>query len=203
MLGNSPSIVKCVSGSLKPKNKRKINMFNTQNTLLLVVDIQQRLLPVLHNKDNWLNNNEKIITGLNALGVKAVMTEQYPKGLGSTLDSIRALLPETPVFEKTRFSAMIDDVAQYIITQNIENVIVIGCETHVCVLQTVLDLRDKNLNVYVPHECVTSRTLDNKNNALMQIQAAGAVVSNIESLLFHLMKDAQHPAFKTISQLVK
>ncbi|QMT32105.1 isochorismatase family protein [Alysiella filiformis] len=178
-------------------------MFNTQNTLLLVVDIQQRLLPVLHDKDNWLSNNKKIITGLNALGVKAVMTEQYPKGLGSTLDSIRALLPETPVFEKTRFSAMIDDVAQYIITQNIENVIVIGCETHVCVLQTVLDLRDKNLNVYVPHECVTSRTLDNKNNALMQIQAAGAVVSNIESLLFHLMKDAQHPAFKTISQLVK
>lgn len=203
MLGDSSFIVNGVSGCLKSSNTRKIKMFNTQNTLLLVVDIQQRLLPVLHETETWLKNNEKIIAGMNALAVRAVITEQYPKGLGNTAAEIRALLPETPVFEKTRFSALIDDVEQYIITQNIENVVVVGCETHVCVLQTVLDLRAKNLNVYVPEECVTSRTLANKNNALAQIQAAGAVVSNIESLLFHLMKDAQHPAFKTISNLVK
>lgn len=176
---------------------------NTQNTLAIVVDIQQRLMPVLHESENFINQNKKMIAGLNALGVKIIVTEQYPKGLGATLPEIRELVVDAPYFEKTKFSALIDEVDEILLTQNVENVILLGCETHVCMLQTALDLREKNLNVYVPQECVTSRTLDNKNNGLAQIQAAGGVISNMESVLFQLLGDAKHEAFKTISKLIQ
>lgn len=177
--------------------------FNTQNTLAITIDIQQRLIPVLHESENFIQQNIKMIHGLNALGVKIVLTEQYPKGLGATLPEIDELLVDVPKFEKTQFSALTDEVHEILVKQNVTNVILLGCETHVCVLQTALALREKNFNVYVPQECVTSRTLDNKNNGLAQIQAAGGVISNTESVLFQLLGDAKHPSFKTISKLIQ
>lgn len=180
-----------------------MTQLTAQNTLAIVVDIQQRLIPVLHEAENFVNQNKKMITGLKALGVQIIVTEQYPKGLGATVPEIHELVADVPTFEKTQFSALIEPVSEILFAQNIENVILLGCETHVCMLQTALDLREKNFQVYVPQECVTSRALTNKNNGLAQIQAAGGVVSNIESVLFQLLGDAKHEAFKTISKLIQ
>ena len=129
-----------------------------------------------------------------------IITEQYPKGLGATVPDIALLTPDAPKFSKTQFSAYTAEVAAALQQGQPENqkpnIILIGCETHICMLQTVLDLRQQGYNVLIP------RTAANKANGLQQIQAAGGIVSNIESLLFMLLKDAQHPQFKAISKLI-
>lgn len=176
----------------------------TTNTVCLVVDIQERLTPVLHEAASLVANSSLLLQGLNALGVPLLLTEQYPKGLGGTLAEIRRYFAEDAlIVEKTRFSAYVAEVADFIEEQQVKNVIVIGAEAHVCMLQTVLDLRAQGLAVYVPFECTTSRNPLNKDNALQQMREAGAIVSNIESLLFMLLQDAKHLAFKTISKLIQ
>ena len=179
-------------------------MINTENTVLLVVDIQERLLPALHENQAFLAACRQFITGANLLGVPHIITEQYPKGLGATVPDIALLTPDAPKFSKTQFSAYTAEVAAALQSRQPEkqNIILIGCETHICVLQTVLDLRQQGYNVFIPQECATSRTAANKANGLQQIQAAGGIVSNIESMLFMLLKDAQHPQFKAISKLI-
>ncbi len=173
------------------------------NTACIVVDIQERLNPALHQAEEMVANSRTLLQGLQALDVPVAATEQYPKGLGHTVAAVGGLLGGAPVFEKTRFSALIPEVQQFLQSRNIENVILIGAEAHVCMLQTVLDLRAAGLGVYVPFECTASRAPANKANALEQMRAAGAVVSNVESVLFQLLGDAKHPAFKTVSKLIQ
>ncbi|WP_032137534.1 isochorismatase family protein [Kingella negevensis] len=178
-------------------------MLSTENTLVLVVDIQERLLPALHQGSEFVAECRRMITGANILGLPLVITEQYPKGLGTTVPDIALITKDVPVFAKTQFSAWTEEVQAIVCKKQPENVILIGCEIHICMLQTVLDMRAARLNVFVPQECATSRTAENKVNGLQQIQAAGATVSNIESLLFMLLKDAKHPHFKEISKLIQ
>ena len=85
----------------------------------------------------------------------------------------------------------------------VQNIVLIGAETHICMLQTVLDLRLEGFNVYIPFECTTSRSPTNKENGLAQMREARATVSNVESILFQLLGDARHPAFKTVSKLIQ
>ncbi|WP_165008713.1 isochorismatase family protein [Neisseria yangbaofengii] len=175
-----------------------------ENTLCIVVDIQERLLPALHNADAMVERSRVVIQGLQALEVLLVATEQYPKGLGKTVPAVQLLLGDrAAVFEKTRFSAVIAEVEAVLNEKNVENVILLGAEAHVCMLQTVLDLRAKGLAVYVPFDCTTSRNPANKDNALQQMRDAGAVVGSSESVLFQLLGDAKHPAFKTVSKLIQ
>lgn len=173
------------------------------NTLILVVDIQERLLPVLQRPQEFTAACRTLLNATNLLGVPALITEQYPKGLGQTAADLRLLLKDTPVFEKTQFSALTDEVQAAINQQQPENIVLIGCETHICVLQTALALRSQNKQVYIPQECVSSRSEANIANGLIQIQAAGGIVGNIESLLFQLLQDAKHPHFKAISKLIQ
>ncbi|MCP1773386.1 nicotinamidase-related amidase [Neisseria perflava] len=174
-----------------------------ENTVCIVVDIQERLLPALHEADKLVERSRIVVQGLKALGVPLLVTEQYPKGLGKTVAGLQLLLDNAPVFEKTRFSAALPEVEAYLSENRIQNVILIGAEAHICMLQSVADLRSKDWNVVVPFDCTASRQPDNKRNALQQMRELGAVVSNSESVLFQLLGDAKHPAFKTISKLIQ
>lgn len=174
-----------------------------QNTLCLLIDVQQRLIPAMSDSSLFVQKCQQFLTGLNALEIPFFITEQYPKGLGQTLDEIKQITGDCPHLEKTQFSAFLPELESDLREKQIQNVIVIGAETHVCVLQTVIDLRLKGFNVWVPQECVASRTAQNKANGLQQMQQQGVIVSNIESILFALLKDAKHPAFKTISKLIQ
>ena len=175
----------------------------TDNTACLIVDIQERLTPALHEAERFTAACTLLIQGLHALGIPMMATEQYPQGLGTTLPEIKSLLPDTPFVEKTRFSAVLPETEDFIRRHNAQNIVLIGAETHICMLQTALDLRAQGLNVYIPAECAASRNPANKANGLEQMRAAGATVDNSESLLFALLRDAKHPAFKTISKLVR
>ena len=175
----------------------------TDNTACLIVDIQERLTPALHEAERFTAACTLLIQGLHALGIPMMATEQYPQGLGTTLPAIKSLLPDTPFVEKTRFSAVLPETEDFIRRHNAQNIVLIGAETHICMLQTALDLRAQGLNVYIPAECAASRNPANKTNGLEQMRAAGITVGNGESLLFALLRDAKHPAFKTISKLVR
>ena len=175
----------------------------TDNTACPNVDIQERLTPALHEAERFTAACTLLIQGLHALGIPMMATEQYPQGLGTTLPEIKSLLPDTPVVEKTRFSAALPETEDFIRRHNAQNIVLIGAETHICMLQTALDLRAQGLNAYIPAECAASRNPANKTNGLEQMRAAGVTVGNGESLLFALLRDAKHPAFKTISKLVR
>ena len=175
----------------------------TDNTACLIVDIQERLTPALHEAERFTAACTLLIQGLHALGIPMMATEQYPQGLGTTLPEIKSLLPDTPFVEKTRFSAVLPETEDFIRRHNAQNIVLIGAEAHICMLQTALDLRAQGLNVYIPAECAASRNPANKTNGLEQMRAAGVTVGNGESLLFALLRDAKHPAFKTISKLVR
>lgn len=174
-----------------------------QNTIGLIIDIQTRLVPAMNDHSIFVEKSCQLLTGLNILNIPLILSEQYPQGLGSSLDEIKALTGQAPVVEKTQFSAVLPEVLDFIQQNQAENIIVIGGETHVCVLQTVLELRARGFNVYLPIECVASRTEQNKANGLAQMQQAGAIISNIESILFTLLGNAKHPAFKSISTLIR
>lgn len=171
------------------------------NTACLLIDIQKRLCPALHQAEDMIRHSLTLLQGLQALDVPVMITEQYPKGLGRTVPEILAQLPDAPLAEKTRFSAWIDETEAFL--RGKQNVVLIGAEAHVCMLQTVFDLRARGFDVWIPFECTTSRNPANRDNALAQMRQSGAVVSNIESILFLLLQDAKHPAFKTVSKLIQ
>ncbi len=177
---------------------------NTDNTVCIVVDIQERLVPVLDGHQAFVEKTCQMLQGLQALEIPLLAAEQYPKGLGHTVAAVKNQLGDNVrVFEKTNFSAWQPDAEAFVRQHQARNIILLGVEAHVCMLQTVADLRAQDFKVYIPLECTTSRTVSNKENGLAQMQAMGAIVSNIESLLFMLLKDAKHPAFKTISKLIQ
>lgn len=178
-------------------------MFNQNNTLAIVIDIQEKLIPVMHQHEDFVAQSEKMIHGLNILNIPIIITEQYPKGLGKTIEPIKVISTDANIIEKTQFSAITAEVQAILDEKKFSNIIVLGCETHVCVLQTVLTLREQGFMVYLPKECVASRSESNKNNALQQMMMAGTVISNIESILFQLLGDAKHPSFKLISKLIQ
>lgn len=177
--------------------------FNTGNTLCLIVDIQERLLPVMHEGGRFVEQTVRLLQGLKALGVPLAACEQYPKGLGHTIEAVKAELDGVDIVEKTVFSAFRPEIEAVLREKNIKNVILAGIEAHVCMLQTAQDLRAAGFEVALPFECTTSRDALNKANALEQMRALGVTVSNVESLLFTLLQDAKHPAFKTVSKLIQ
>lgn len=178
-------------------------MLAENNTALLVVDVQERLTPVLYQSEIFVAACRRMISGAKILELPILLTEQYPKGLGHTIYDVRLLCKNEPLFEKTRFSAYVDEVASALKQLNIKNVVLIGCETHICVFQTALDLLANGYKVYLPQESLTSRTAENKHNGLALMQQAGAVVTNIETILFQLLQDANHSKFKEISKLIR
>lgn len=175
---------------------------NKNNTLLLMIDLQERLVPVINQHEQLISESIKLVKGLKELEVPCIATEQYPRGLGSTVDSLASLFDEQTIYEKTQFSAYIEEVKKHL-TSSIEHVIVIGAETHICVEQTIRDLLDQEYTVHVPISCVGSRKNEDKTVTLAQLQQDGIQLTTVESILFKLLKDAKNKHFKAISQLIK
>ncbi|WP_422486955.1 isochorismatase family protein [Gudongella sp. DL1XJH-153] len=173
-----------------------------ENTLLLMIDIQERLAPAIHNGDQIVDKNRILLTAMKELQMKVIHTEQYPKGLGKTLPELAELIAASP-HEKVMFSAYNDEVRDNIFSSGKKNILVTGMETHVCVFQTVRDLLEGKYNVFVITDGVGSRTYENYRNALDMMQEMGAVITNTETVLFDLIKTAGTPDFKIVSKLVK
>ena len=176
---------------------------NLEDSIVLVVDIQERLLSVMSDSEKVLENNLKFLRGIATLEVPVVYTEQYPKGLGKTVDPILNVIPDGKYFEKMQFSSLEEDVYTCLKESGKNTVLVCGIETHVCVIQTIMDLVEKGFKPVLVSDCTDSRKETDKTYAIIRAGAEGAVVSSYEAVLFELMKTARHPKFREISKIVK
>lgn len=174
-----------------------------EETALLVVDIQERLLPAMEEKEQLFANCIKLLKGANVLKVPSIITQQYPKGLGATCKEILEELPEAKLFDKMKFSCITDEVLAEFNAIGRKNIIVCGIESHVCVLQTVIELVEKGFQPVLIADCISSRKNSDKIYAIERARAEGAMVTTYESLLFELIGSAAHQNFKDISKIIK
>lgn len=173
-------------------------------SLFLIIDIQERLLPVMAEADACLAANKMLLEGLGHLGVPCLFSEQYPKGLGPTLQALRDLAPQAGVLPKLSFSCMDDPgLSQALEDSGRKTVILGGIEAHVCVLQTALDLLEAGYRPVLVADAVGSRFTRDRDLALERMARVGIVITSTESLLFELTRSAASPAFKEISRLAK
>jgi len=176
-----------------------------ENSLLTVIDLQQKLVPAMSGAEALIDRSTLLIRGCAALGMDMILTEQYPKGLGSTLMEISTWVPDSvKVIEKTSFSAF--GTPEYVAALNAhthKTLIFAGVETHVCVLQSALDARQAGHQVIVVSDAVASRKESDRDTALALMRQAGIAPMSAEALLFMLLRTSRHPAFKTVSALVK
>jgi nicotinamidase-related amidase len=175
-----------------------------QGAALLVVDIQERLCQAMNQQrlERLLRPTHALLVGAEALGLPVVVTEQYPKGLGATLERVRAELPAgTRVFEKTQFSCALPAVIEALGGR--KQVLLCGMETHVCVFQTARDLIERGFVPFLCADALLSRDEEDKAIALELCRDLGAVVTTSESALFDLLGCAGTPEFKLVSRAVK
>lgn len=172
---------------------------------LVMIDVQERLVPAMSGFEGTGNRIKLLLNGARELAVPVVATEQYPRGLGSTLPEFSALLtPGTPVVEKTGFSVFEEPLFVEELEKNKpETLIFCGIESHVCVFQSVLDSLDAGYRAIVAADAVTSRKPEDRELALSQMRSSGALVVSSEAILFMLLRTAKHPAFKAVSKLVR
>jgi nicotinamidase-related amidase len=170
----------------------------------LVIDIQDKLYPVIVEKETLLANCVKLLKGLSLLGIPTVFTQQYTKGLGATVHEISSLYPSFTYIEKSTFSCMDEPVyADYLLRSGKTNVLLTGIESHVCVLQTAVDLQEKGYHPVVISDCIGSRNEEEKLSAMNRFIQEGICISTVESILFELTRTAAATEFKAISKLIK
>lgn len=181
---------------------------NKENTVLLVVDMQEKILAAMSNKEQLIENSERLIKAINVLQLPIISTVQNKKGLGATLPIISDILNSNnqhKEFEKFEFScASNENILNALAELDKKNVIIIGIESHVCVQQTVLDLLDDGgFKPIVIADCISSRKEYDKKFALKAMRDFGAYITTYESIIFELLKTAKSPLFKEISKIVK
>lgn len=181
-------------------------ILNAQDSLLVIVDVQQRLTAAMPTgvRERVIEQVKVLLTAAKVLAVPVVVTEQYPKGLGPTEPELMALLEESStIIEKTSFSCMkIAEFCTKLDKSACKQVILTGMESHICILQTALDLQAQGYQVYVVEDAVSSRSKANQYNSLQRLRHAGVVITNVESVIFEWLGDAQHPEFKTLAKLL-
>lgn len=184
--------------------KRFSKLIKPETTALLVIDIQERILPVINNYQRVVDNTLKLIKGFKVLGLPIFHTEQYPKGLGPTVQTIADELGDIMPLDKMSFSCsgagnLFDELTH----KNLLQVVVCGIEAHVCVQQTVLDLLENGFQVSLAADAVSSRKDIDYSVALDRMRHHGIEVSTTESILFELLNICGTPQFKEISKIVK
>lgn len=176
-----------------------------EDTMALIIDYQERLVPVIHNSEELIHNSEILVKGLNALGIPMLVSQQYTKGIGMTVPAIaEAVGEEFTYFDKLTFScAENQEILQKLMENKRKNIILCGIEAHICVLQTAIDLMAKGFHVILVEDCIGSRRENDRKTAIQRAAAEGAVITTYESILFELTRVAKTDVFKVISNLIK
>lgn len=172
-------------------------------TMLLVVDEQPKLMKTMENGELTILNTLVLIKAFKEYKMPILATEQYPKGLGKSDPRLLEEIPEDKIYEKTIFDAATPEVLDFIKENNITNVVVVGAEGHVCIYQTIRSLLDLGLNVFFVKDAISSYTEELKGTSANLLGQMGAAVVNTEMLLFDIAYDSKDSHFKVISNLVK
>lgn len=179
-------------------------MFRSDQSILLIIDVQGKLARLIHDKEAVHTNIQRLIKAAQYLDVPIVYTEQLPNKIGETIEEIKTLLPDLIPFIKSSFSCCGEKAfTEYLATQKRKQIIVCGIETHVCVCQTVADLLAQKYDVQVVVDAVSSRKLLNKEIAIKRMEDMGALLTTMEMLGTELLQTAAHPKFKEVLNLIK
>lgn len=169
---------------------------------LLIIDVQEKLVPMIHGADAMIRNIGFLIDAAKLLDVPVFATEQYPKGLGPTVAVLAKKVPERP--DKVAFSCCaIASLVEGFRRQNKTRIMLAGIESHVCVLNTALDLLAEDFWVYIAVDAVSSRQPIDHELALRRLEGAGVILTTAETAVFEWTAAASHPRFKQISALVQ
>ena len=176
------------------------------STALIVVDIQEKLLPPIFERERLVRNAQLLLRLAGILQMPVLATTQYVKGLGPTVPEIASLLPATEVMDKTAFSCFGSDrfcSAVRGLPGNRNTLVVCGMETHICVLQTVLGALNQGFLVHVASDAVSSRAEWNWQIGLRRMETAGAMISSTEAVIYELLRGSNTPAFKEMLKHLK
>jgi nicotinamidase-related amidase len=178
--------------------------FSRSRCIGIVVDFQERVVPAVDGRDDLVAAMERLVRGLAALEVPRVLVEHNPKGLGTTIEPLRSLMAGSPRFEKLAFSCCAEPgFLEHVRGTGRTEAIVAGTESHVCVLQTVLDLLAAGFAVAVVEDAAGSRRPADRRAALERMRQEGARITTVESLLYELTERAGTDEFRRILQIVK
>ena len=175
-----------------------------KGTVGLVIDVQERLFPVMVEKEKLLGNCLILTKGLKGLGAPLVVTQQYTKGLGHTIKELSEELNQITPIEKRGFSCCEEPVFLKKLKElDAKNIIICGIESHICVLQTAIGLKESGFNPVVVMDCVSSRKKEDIELAKERFRFEKIMMTSYESILFELTRSSSAPEFKTISKLVR
>ena len=180
-------------------------MLKIENSLVLIIDVQEKLVKACKDSETIGKKVSTLAAAANILSIPVFVTEQYPQGLGATIECVRSALAENvSYFEKTYFSALkeegfIEKLASY----GKKQIVLCGIEAHICVYQTCMELLDAGYEVFVVKDASSSRNEFEYKTGLDLMSVAGAKLTCIEVLLFELLSGAKHPRFKEVQQLIK
>ena len=173
-----------------------------EETAVLVVDVQERLMPIIVGAEAIVRNIGFVLDAAPLAGVLVVATEQYPKGLGPTVPELAKRLPDRP--DKLTFSSCgVPDLVESLRRKRRSRVLLVGIEAHVCILNTALDLLAEGFRVYLAVDAVGSRYAIDRDTALQRLQQAGVILTTVETAVFEWTGGAAHPQFKKLSALVQ
>jgi len=180
---------------------RSPELLSRCDSALLVVDVQEKLMPAIPGSDRLIWNVRRLLDAAKILHVPCGATEQYPMGLGPTVEVLAQRLPDRPA--KQRFSCCETNLPDTWSKQGIYKIVVAGIEAHVCVQQTVLDLLSAGFRPYVVADAVASRSELDYKIALRRMESCGATLTTTESVIFEWCETSAAPEFKQISQLIR
>lgn len=178
-------------------------ILNKEETALIIIDIQERIYKVVRKHEKLMDNVLKLIKGFKVLNLPIYYTEQYPKGLGATVNTLKNELTGNAIHKMTFSCSHAENLFEKLNNNNIKQVVVCGIESHVCVQQTVLDLLANGFQVNLPVNAVSSRSKVDYKTAIKRMDKHGAEITTVESVLFELLQICGTPEFKQISALVK
>lgn len=183
---------------------RHSSILKRENTALLIIDIQEKILRVMQQPEIVVDNTLKLIKGFYVLGSPIFYTEQYPKGLGETERRIKDELKEIIPIQKMSFSCSgAGNLFSELLNKNLKQIVIAGIETHVCVQQTALDLKANRFSVTLAADATSSRKQTDYNFAIERMRNAGIIISTTESILFEMLNVCGTEEFKKIAKIIK
>jgi len=176
-------------------------MIDAKRSALLLIDVQEKLLPGIHEKERFVDNCRWLLEVGKLMEVPTLASEQYPQGVGPTTEVLRSLLPESSFFGKTHFSCVqAPDVYPEIEAIDREQWVLCGMEAHVCVLQTALDLKARGKQVFVVADAISARSAVDTELAIARLREEGIRIVSREMVAFEWLQRADAPQFKAFSK---
>ncbi len=191
-------------GSDNQRKARHPMLANPEGIGLVIVDVQEKFAPVIPDFGEVVENIVALVKGFQEFGLPVVATEQYPKGLGNTVEPISDCFAVLDAVEKTTFSAIQNTAFTTRLEKTeLNSFVVCGIEAHICVHQTVCDMLHNGYRVWVPWDAVGARKPQNRVLAIERMEKAGAIPTSVEMLLFEMAMRAGTESFKKIQALIK